>query len=124
MRCHDQEKSLENKREDFEKMKELSVHMDNIVQRLSSYFPVADSDEEQEEQHTSPPVPQLPPLLPPDQPPRESRDTAVWARARTVDRAVSARRLTTDTAVSVASGRYFDEDSLGMLIDTLGILFR
>lgn len=123
MHCHNQEKSLESKREDFEKLKELSVHMDNIVQRLSTFFPVADDEEGQEEQHSSPSVPQLPPVVPPEQPLRESRDTAVWARARTMDRAVSARQLTTDTAVSVASGRYFDEDSLGRPIYKLDIFF-
>lgn len=88
--------------------------MDNIVQRLSTYFPVVDCEEEQQEEQVAPPsIPELSPLPQPKEPPRELRDTAVWVRATTIDRAVSARRLTTDTAVSVASGRYFEEDLPG-----------
>lgn len=88
--------------------------MDNIVQRLSKFFPPEDTD-------TQPrPVPELPSLLPLPQidPPKEARDRAVSARTMMMDRAVSARRLTTDRAVSVASGLHFGDDISGKMAGT------
>lgn len=104
-----QETKLANKREDFEKMRELSAHMDNIVQRLANFFPLDESDKAT----AAPPVvPELPPV-PQAIPSKDVRDRSVSARALTVDRAVSARRLTTDRAVSAASGFHFDEEVSG-----------
>lgn len=89
-------------------MRELSAHMDNIVQRLSKFFPQVEIDD--------PPraVPELPSLpVPQNEPRKEARDRGVSARTMTMDRAVSARRLTTDRAVSVASGLHFGDGLSG-----------
>lgn len=103
-----EEKRQASKQEDFEKMKELSAHMDNIVQRLSNFFPL-DEDDERVSTPLPQPVPELPPLPKPEQL-TEVRNTSVSARVMTMDRAVSARRLTTDRAVSVASGLHFEDE--------------
>lgn len=104
--CFQQDKQAANKREDFEKMKEISAHMDNIVQRFESLFPFHESREE------ATALPKLP-SLPQPEPLKDSRDRSVSARPVTVDRAVSAWRLTTDRAVSVASGLHFDDELSG-----------
>lgn len=107
-----QERRLARKREDFEKMKELSAHMDNVVQRLATYFPLDDTGGEPKNDVVSPSVaPELPPL--PLPPPDNARDRYVSARVLTMDRAVSARRLMTDRATSVASGLHFDDELSG-----------
>lgn len=81
--------------------------MNNIVQRLATFFPL---DKDEDHLPSSPRVPKFPPLPSPE-PAKDN--TTVFARATTVDRAVSARRLTTDRAVSVASGLHFDDDLSG-----------
>lgn len=107
-----QERRLARKREDFEKMKEISLHMDNIVQRLSTFFP---RDDKETGKDCRPPHPPVPPEVPalPLPPPDKAVDRSASARVMTMDRAVSARRLTTDRAVSVASGLHFDDDLSG-----------
>ncbi|CAM9642552.1 unnamed protein product, partial [Ectocarpus fasciculatus] len=108
----EKEKRLARKREDFEKMKELSAHMDNVVQRLATYFPLEDTEGEPKTDVVPPAVePELPPL--PLPPPENTRDRIVSARVLTMDRAVSARRLMTDRATSVASGLHFDDELSG-----------
>lgn len=104
-----QEKRLASKREDFEKMKELSAHMDNVVKRLMAFFPLDNVESEKDSDAALPPpvAPDLPPLTVP--PPTNARDSSASARVLTMDRAVSARRLMTDRAVSVASGLHFDD---------------
>lgn len=96
-------------------MKEISAHMDNIVQRLSAFFPPDDARENQPDTDASPCPPPAAPALPelPLPPPEQARDRVVSARVMTVDRAVSARRLTTDRAVSVASGLHFEDELSG-----------
>eukprot|EP00903_Cladosiphon_okamuranus_P009043 g8645.t1 len=97
-----EEKRQARKREDFDKMKEISAHMDNIVQRLSAFFP-------RDGKESDPPVaPELPvlPLSPPD----TAVDRSGPARIAMMDRAVSARKITTDRAVSAASGMHFEDD--------------
>lgn len=96
------------KRQDFEKMREISAHMDNIVQRLAAFFP---RDDEDSSAPDPPAVPEL--IAPPRPPPDRALDRSVSARVLTMDRAVSARKLTTDRAVSVASGMHFDDDLSG-----------
>lgn len=96
-------------------MKELSAHMDNVVKRLLTFFPLDDTDTKRDGGETAPvppPVePDLPPLALP--PPNNARDSSASARVLTMDRAVSARRLLTDRAVSVASGLHFEDDISG-----------
>lgn len=106
------EKRLARKREDFEKMKEISAHMDNIVQRLAAFFPQEDKESDKDTNAPNPPVvPELPVL--PRPPQDKAVDRSVSARVMTMDRAVSARQLTTDRAVSVASGIHFDDNLSG-----------
>ncbi|CAB1117717.1 unnamed protein product [Ectocarpus sp. CCAP 1310/34] len=105
----EKERRLARKREDFEKMKELSAHMDNVVQRLATYFPPDDTEGEPNTDVVPPSAaPELPPL--PLPPPDNARGRYVSARVLTMDRAVSARRMMTDRAISVASGLHFDDE--------------
>ena len=101
-----QGKKAAKKREDFEKMKEISAHMDNIIQRFENLFRCHESGEE------TTALPKLPPLPQPE-PVKDSRHRSVSARPMTVDQAVSAWRLTTERAVSVASGLHFDDELSG-----------
>lgn len=96
-------------------MKEISLHMDNIVQRLSTFFPRDDKESGKGNKSPDPPVPPELPALPLS-PPDKVVDRSVSARVMTMDRAVSARRLTTDRAVSVASGLHFDDDLSGATV--------
>ncbi|CAM9564712.1 unnamed protein product, partial [Ectocarpus sp. 6 AP-2014] len=108
----EKERRLARKREDFEKMKELSTHMDNVVQRLATYFPLDDTEGEPKTDVVPPSAaPELPPLPLPSL--DNARDRYVSARVLTMDRAVSARRLMTDRATSVASGLHFDDELSG-----------
>ncbi|CAN0376526.1 unnamed protein product, partial [Ectocarpus sp. 12 AP-2014] len=69
----EKERRLARKREDFEKMKELSAHMDNVVQRLATYFPLDDTEGEPKTDVVPPSAaPELPPL--PLPPPDNARD--------------------------------------------------
>lgn len=103
-----QEKRLARKREDFEKMKEISAHMDNIVHRLAAFFPREDANA-----HGPTAATELPAL--PIPPPDKAVHRSVSARVMTMDRAVSARQLTTDRAISVASGMHFDDELSGAI---------
>lgn len=96
-------------------MKEISAHMDNIVQRLSAFFPRDDKESDRDANTNRSPDPPVAPELPalPLPPPHKSEDRSVPARITTMDRAVSARKLTTDRAVSVASGMHFDDNLSG-----------
>ncbi|CAM9093776.1 unnamed protein product [Scytosiphon promiscuus] len=103
------DKRMAGKREDFEKMKQLSAHMDNVVKRLQIFFPIDDTGSERagDVAVPGPVAPDLPPLALP--PPTIARESSTSTRVITMDRAVSARRLMTDRAVSVASGMHFDD---------------
>lgn len=101
-----QGKKAADRREDFEKMKEISAHMDNIIQRFEKVLSFRESREETTALPKQPPLPQPEPV-------KDSRDRSVSARPMTVDRAVSAWRLTTDRAVSVASSLHFDDELSG-----------
>lgn len=92
-------------------MKQLSAHMDNVVQRLAHYFPFDDlnSKNSSSDRTTAAQLPELPVLPQPD-PIRETSDQSVSARTMTMDRAVLAKRLTTDRAVSAASSLLSRED--------------
>lgn len=94
--------------------------MDNVVQRLATYFPLEDAEGEPKTDVVPPSVaPELPPL--PLPPPDNAKDRYVSARVLTMDRAVSARRLMTDRATSVASGLLFDDDLSGATAEQVGL---
>lgn len=98
----EQDERRARKLEDFEKLKEVSAHMDHVVKLLNLFFP---REEGHEAWTSSPRRGRL----------QISPRPALGAPATTarVDRAVSARRLTTDRAVSVASGAHLSDQISG-----------